>query len=140
MTDETGAPLDINEHNSVEYTRPDATGIAPVNHDFVQSHQYLNPAAFSYVPLSNVSGSAIRPGTLRNGAVWGPGEWDVDASFARNFSIWKSMKLQIRADMFNAFNHTNLVGVQTSIDKGQFGQITSTAGARQIQVNARLTF
>lgn len=140
FTAETGTPLDINEHDSVEYTRPDATGIDPVFSNFTQTLQYLNPAAFSYVPISKVSGSAIRPGTLGNGAVWGPGEWDLDFSLARNFSLWENVKLQLRADMFNAFNHTNLVGVQTEIDKGQFGQITSTTGARQIQVNARLTF
>jgi hypothetical protein len=56
--------------------------------------------------------------------------------------------LQIRADMINAFNHTNFgpapgtagFGVATDINAGNFGRFTSTRGARLVQFNARLTF
>ena len=50
------------------------------------------------------------------------------------------MRLQIRTDMFDALNHTNLSGLRTSIDDRFFGQLLSTRGARVVQLNARLTF
>ncbi len=42
--------------------------------------------------------------------------------------------------MLNAFNHTNLSGLQTNITSGNFGRFTSTRGARVIQLNLRLSF
>jgi len=42
--------------------------------------------------------------------------------------------------MLNAFNHTNLSGLQTSVNNARFGQLTDTLGARIMQVNARISF
>jgi len=69
-----------------------------------------------------------------------PGLWNVDFSLAKNFAIRENMRLQIRTDLFNALNHTNLSGLRTSINDAFFGQLLSTAGARIVQLNARLTF
>lgn len=49
-------------------------------------------------------------------------------------------KLQIRADVFNAFNHTNLTGLRTSFNDALFGKLLNTAGARIIQLNTRFSF
>jgi len=46
----------------------------------------------------------------------------------------------VRTDMFNSLNHTNLTGLRTSVNDPFFGQLLNTAGARVIQLNARLTF
>jgi len=64
----------------------------------------------------------------------------VDFSLAKNFTIRENMRLQIRTDLFNALNHTNLSGLRTSINDAFFGQLLSTTGARIVQLNARLTF
>jgi len=50
------------------------------------------------------------------------------------------MNLQLRTDMFNVLNHTNLTGFRTNINDRLFGQLLGTRGARVIQLNARLTW
>jgi hypothetical protein len=42
--------------------------------------------------------------------------------------------------MLNSLNHTNLSGLETRLNRGNFGQFTSTRGARVIQFNVRLEF
>ncbi|HEY2933411.1 MAG TPA: TonB-dependent receptor [Acidobacteriota bacterium] len=101
--------------------------------------QYLNPAAFAKVPLS-AQRIPVRPGSAGHNAFRGPGSWVVDFSFGKNFSITEQLKFQLRADMFNALNHTNLGNPTTDIDNSNFGKIFGTGGARSIQLNARLSF
>jgi hypothetical protein len=99
----------------------------------------LNPAAFAKVPLSSQR-IPIRPGSAGHNAFRGPGSWLVDFSFGKNFAITEGIKFQLRADMFNALNHTNLGGPVTDIDNANFGKIFGTGGPRSIQLNARLSF
>jgi len=44
--------------------------------------------------------------------------------------ITETSKIQIRADLFNSLNDTNLNGLRTSLNDAFFGQLLSTAGAR----------
>lgn len=43
-------------------------------------------------------------------------------------------------DAFNFFNHTNLTGLVTTINNTFFSQLQNTAGARQFQLNGRLSW
>ncbi len=121
-------------------SRPDlidpAHAILP---DYRKTLQYLNPAAFSPVVLSPQR-IPIRPGTAGHNAFRGPGLWVLDFSFGKNFRVNEQIGLQLRADMFNALNHTNLGNPTNSIDDPNFGRIFGTGGARTIQLNARLSF
>ena len=54
--------------------------------------------------------------------------------------IHEGVRMQIRADMFNALNHTNLSGLRTNLNDSFFGQLLNTRGARIIQVGASLSF
>jgi len=87
-----------------------------------------------------VSGATLRAGSYGNNALRGPGLVNLDFSIAKNFSITEAIRFQLRADMFNALNHTNYTGISTNILSRNFGQITGTAGARGIQLNARFSF
>ncbi|HEX5483981.1 MAG TPA: carboxypeptidase regulatory-like domain-containing protein [Terriglobia bacterium] len=136
----TGQPIYLSQPASNNGQRPDFIGGTPVLSNYTSTLQYLNPAAFARVPLSSTGGAAIRPGNAGPGEWRGPGQWDLDFSLAKNFSIRENVKLQIRTDMFNAFNHTNLSGLRTGITDPFFGKLLSTTGARVIQLNARLTF
>ncbi|MGH9161371.1 MAG: TonB-dependent receptor domain-containing protein [Vicinamibacteraceae bacterium] len=137
----TGLPVTVVQGSSRSGDRADFVGGAPtILEDYRNTLQYLTPAAFQLIPRSEVSGASIRPGNVGRGAFREPGEWNLDFSLARSFSIQGNVDLQIRADMFNAFNHTNLSGLRTSLDDTFFGQLLSTRGARVIQLGARLTF
>ena len=51
------------------------------------------------------------------------------------------MKLQLRAELFNALNHTNLGTPNRFVNTPQFGTITEAAtSGRETQLNARITF
>jgi hypothetical protein len=139
----TGEPLGITQATSRYHQRPDyVLGQDAMNENWrnTATFQYLNPNAFAQVPVIQASGAASRPGSLGWGAVRGPGFWNLNLSIGKNFTIYEQVKLQLRTDMFNAFNKMNPTGITTSINSGTFGQARSTRGQRVIQLNGRLTF
>jgi hypothetical protein len=59
----------------------------------------------------------------------------------KNFRLFKEgWGFRLRADAFNFFNHTNFTTVDTAINNATFGRLLATAGARVIQLNARLSW
>ncbi|MGH9338135.1 MAG: TonB-dependent receptor [Acidobacteriota bacterium] len=101
--------------------------------------QYLNLAAFQEVPESD-TGIAIRPGNVSRSFVREPGRWSVALALAKNFRIREGMNLQFRMDMFNAFNHVNLGGLNTNISGNNPGRLDSAGGMRSMQAVVRLGF
>jgi outer membrane receptor protein involved in Fe transport len=136
----TGLPVFLSQSSSRPSDRPDYAGGQAIQSGYQGTLRYLNPAAFQKVPVSSASGALIRPGNYGPGEVRAPGQWNLDFSLGKNFAVRESVRLQIRGDMFNALNHTNLSGLRTSVNDPFFGQLLSTTGARVIQLNARLRF
>jgi hypothetical protein len=112
----------------------------PYLKDPSQPLQYLNPLSIARVPVVTASGASSRPGTLGRNALYRRGFWNIDLALAKNLAFTERWRMQIRADMFNAFNHTSFSGINMNITNNGFGLFTSTRGARTIQLNARLTF
>lgn len=140
---ETGSPLLITEPSTNSGSRPDFVGSSfadAVLSNYAQTLQYLNPAAFAKVPVISVSGATARPGTLGRNAIYGPGDWNIDLSLAKSLYFTERHRLQLRVDMFNSLNHTNLSGIVTNSLAPNFGRSTSTLGARVTQFNARYSF
>jgi len=97
-------------------------------------NQWFNVAAFAQ-PAPGTYGNLGR-GTLR-----GPGLANVDFSLGKNFPLTEKVKLQIRADASNIFNHPNFGLPDSTIGPGHTGQITSTTlGQRSIQLLGRISF
>ena len=92
--------------------------------------QYFNPAAFSF-PSTHIEGNVGR-NTLEQ-----PGAWNSDLSLFKGFSLPKETSFQLRFEFFNVFNHTQFGYANTTVGPG-FGQITSAASARVIQLGGRL--
>ncbi len=139
----TGLPVTVTQSSSRPGQRADYVGSGPVILDnYEDTLQYLNPTAFGLIPVSSASGAPIRPGNVGRGFVRAPGMWNLDFSFAKSTPVplHETARLQLRADMFNALNHTNLSGLRTSRNDRFFGQLLSTRGARVIQVGVTLTF
>jgi outer membrane receptor protein involved in Fe transport len=138
---QTGTPLMVSEPSAIANSRPDLLDARlAINDDYRATRQYLNPAAFAVVPKSPVSGATLRAGTYGNNALRGPGLWILDLSVAKNFALTGDVKLQVRADAFNALNHVNYTDIQTSTEARDFGRLRSTTGPRVVQLNARLSF
>ena len=98
------------------------------------SDQWFNPAAFS-------TPAAFTFGNVGRNTVYGPGRQTLDLALQREFSITEQVKFQVRAEAFNALNHTNLGTPNRFVNTPQFGTITEAATpGREIQFGARLSF
>jgi len=137
----TGMPYNIlNGNSSYPSDRPDfVAGVSQYLPNSSTTRQYLNPAAFAAVPISAASKAQIRGGTLGRYAIRAPGSIVLDATIGKTFYITESVNFQLKADAFNALNHTNYSGLVTNVASGSFGQLTS-ATARTVQLTGRLTF
>jgi hypothetical protein len=136
----TGEPVTLSQSGALQINRPDYVGGQVYLDDYRTTLQYLNRSAFALVPLGAVSRASVRPGNVGNGAIRTPGSVNLDFSIGKSLAIGEKSKIQIRADMFNALNHTNLNGLRTSLNDTFFGQLLGTAGARVVQLNARFSF
>jgi hypothetical protein len=136
----TGLAVTVTQSSTTPNQRGQYIGGQATLSNYRDTLQYLNPAAFTLLPVVSASGAPVAPGNTSPGEFRAPGLWNLDFSLAKNFAIFERFKLQIRTDMFNSLNHTNLTGLRTSINDPFFGQLLNTAGARVVQLNARLTF
>jgi len=111
-------------------------------------NEWYNPAAFSR-PADGTFGN------VRRNSLYGPGINEVNLSAGKTFDVpWRGIKLQIRADATNAFNHASFqlptgtlagaanVGDPYSWTVGSNSQQISgtTVGGRSMQLVAHLTF
>jgi hypothetical protein len=97
---------------------------------------YLNPDCFDD-PGDNIAGNARRFfSNLR-----GPGIRNLDLSLSKEFNVHEDMKLQIRAEMFNATNTPRFATPATGWGSEDFGTVTSSRGnSRKMQFGARFQF
>ncbi len=140
LTAQTGQPVNIIQSSGLDSSRPDATGVAPVLSNYRDTLRYLNPAAFTLVPVNSASGLPARPGNVGRNAVHGPGLWTMDLSLGKSFSFGERARVRVNADALNSFNHTNYGDPGTDVTSSTFGLITSARGARVIQLSARISF
>jgi hypothetical protein len=78
----------------------------------------------------------------------GPGTENFDLSVIKNFPIREPFKLQFRAEAYNAFNHTQFSGFDTTARfdpagnqvSTTFGQFNASRTPRQMQLALRFTF
>jgi hypothetical protein len=67
--------------------------------------------------------------------------WDL--ALAKNFRPWEQMRIQFRAEMFNAFNRVQFGRANSTFGNTAFGRVTGTApgnGPRTIQMALRVEF
>jgi hypothetical protein len=145
----TGTPTSITQGCGQSHAcRPDYIGGDPYRSGVfgstprIGSHQdtyHLNADAFQLIPENN--NIAIRPGNAGKALVRGPGQWVVDFNVAKFFNITESMRLQVRGEMFNFFNHVNLGSLNGNRENSDFGTLDGINGTmRNMQVGMRLTF
>ena len=88
-------------------------------------------------------------GNLRRNQFVGPGQWFADMSLFKNFKVTERVGLQLRAEGFNVFNHTNFLlastasgtnGPHNQINQTSFGQAGATLNPRNLQFGLKLSF
>lgn len=122
--------------------------------DYRLPDRQFNPDAFSDPGFGNL-------GNLGRNALRGPGFAQVDFSLFKNTRLTENTSLQLRAEFFNLFNHTNFADpfgglnrdpiTNSLVPSASFGQSVETVGnqlggalgaggPRQIQLAARFIF
>ena len=86
-------------------------------------------------------GSNIRTMPLRFSGIRSDDQSRWDFSIIKNFPFGEQIKMQLRAEVFNAWNQTNFGNPNTTPTNSAFGRITATSGdARTWQFALKLVF
>jgi len=120
--------------------RPNAVvGPSPYASDQTPNH-WLNPAAYS-IPTQGTFGN------LGRNTIIGPNFQQVDLSLIKMTKFSEKLSWQLRAEVFNLFNHPNFATPSLVFGTPSFGQIFSTLGntiglgtSRQIQLATKFIF
>jgi hypothetical protein len=113
--------------------RPDQVGDPSAGN---QGTTWFDPAAFVPSPAGEYGDAPVAPFRL-------PGRHQWDVAVSKHFTIRRTMRLQVRADLINAFNQTQFLDVNTqcvgttSCDPRAFGQVTTARPPREIQLGIR---
>jgi len=142
---ESGTPINVTFGNDVLgygggiTNRPDVTG--KVTYPKTQK-QWFDPSAFSAPVAPWDGGSNNGFGNARKDTLRGPGQFNTNLSLfkAVPLSPGEGVKLEIRIESFNTFNHTQFNAVDTSFTDGNFGAVTSAYDARTLQLGGKLRF
>ena len=98
------------------------------------SSEWFNTHAFAAPP-------AYAFGNVGRNTVEGPGMQIADVALSREFHLQEIARLQVRAELFNALNHTNYGTPNRFVNEPQFGTITMAMHpGREAQFSARITF
>jgi outer membrane receptor protein involved in Fe transport len=142
----SGEALRVTQPSGIDRSRPDVVpGADLIVADYKDTCTatgctYLDRAGFALVPVSPLTNATLRPGTFMMDMARGPGRIDNNITIAKGFSVGGDNRLQVRLDMFNAFNKMNLSNPQQAINNANFARITGASSARVLQFGTRLTF
>jgi hypothetical protein len=111
--------------------RPDLSGNPTVSHPTLQ--QWFNTSAFLQ-PAPFTFGDA--PRYMSNVRV--PGLQQFDIGIQKWFYWREILRLQFRAEMFNAFNRANFYAPDANFNDPAFGRISATLPPRDVQFGLKL--
>ena len=138
VTLQSGAPFTVNlgtdraNIGSGPAQRPDVSG-DPNTGGARTAEQWFNTSAFS-LPASFTFGNSGR------NAVLAPGYADVDVAIQKDFQLPKSVRMELRWEVFNLLNHVNFDVPNRIAFTPNFGRIFAAGPSRQMQIGLKLLF
>lgn len=81
-----------------------------------------------------------RRGTCGVGTLLSAGSHTWDFSLRRRIPITEKVRLQLQADVFNAFNRANFRTLDANLQNAAFGTLSATSPPRNIQFGLKMTF
>ena len=94
---------------------------------------WFNPGAFVAPPPGTF-------GTIQRNSMIGPNWRNLDLSLGKTFALVEGVKLEIRADSNNTFNHPNFAQPGATIGSASAGVISGASAGRNMQLGGRVTF
>lgn len=116
------------------YVRPNVVGTS----QYLSSSQQSTAEWFNTADFANPGAGNF--GDLGRNTLIGPSMVDLDLVLQKNISILERVKLQIRAEFFNALNHSNYNIVDRIFNDPAFGAVQSQLDPRQLQFGIKLIF
>jgi hypothetical protein len=106
----------------------------------INSPCFVDP--FTEGPPHNTSGQPWYFGSSGFDVLNGPGVNNWDTGVHKSFSMFEAMKLTIRGEFFNAWNHAQFANPNSNVTAVKFGTVSSTRQGigREIQLGGTLTF
>jgi hypothetical protein len=146
-----GSPYGTQQFGIGGNNRPNFVTVAPRNSNhgvpqFFTDDVLANPGNYwstptTTSPVAGIGTVQTAPGNLGRNTYTGPSWWNLDYSLYKDTNLREGMKLQIRGEFFNVFNHTTFGSPGGTITSSTFGLSTGTAyNERQIQLAARFIF
>lgn len=102
--------------------------------------QFFNTACFQLNPTTTTTGVTNVVGNAGRGIINGPSTKRVDFSLIKNIQFSENVRLQLRGEGFNVFNHTNFRTIIVNVTAANYGQVTAVRDPRTIQLGAKLIF
>ena len=142
FTAQRGTPFTVlsgvdNALTGVGGNRADLTG-APIELGGDRSraddvNAWFNPLAFRQNAIGTV-------GAMGRNRLRVPDGWNADYSVFKEFTTMERVRIQLRGEMFNVFNHTRLGGPTATVTSPLFGRITSALDPRIVQLALKVVF
>jgi hypothetical protein len=137
-------------------TYPGGFGITTPNADIAPRADQVAPVQLTktqaqWFTTSSFATAQGHFGSAAPGSFLSPGVERIDLGLLKNFRISENISLQMRAEAFNLFNHTNfgnsgggvgssLNGIDVGLGDTNFGQATSARMPRTMQFSGKLYF
>jgi hypothetical protein len=101
---------------------------------------WFNKSSFA-APLAPWAGGGNQGfGNAAKDAIILPGLFNFNLAAFKTFAFRENVKLQMRFESFNTFNHTEFQNIDASTNDANFGQVTSTYDPRVLQLGAKISF
>ena len=135
----SGLPLVITGPNNTRLPGVSAVAVRHYSPKLPEGSQTLerwfDTSAFVAAPSFSIGNDSRTQPDLRTP---GMNTWDI--SIARTQRIREGVRVQLRGELFNAFNMPQFGAPSGSVTSSDFGRITSASAARVIQMGLRIAF
>lgn len=103
--------------------------------------QWVTIACFQTNPSQTAVGLPNTVGSAARGVINGPPTKRVDFTMSKNIRFGESVRVQLRAEVFNLLNHTNYRSfLSTNVTSTSFGLIGAFRDPRTMQFGAKVNF
>jgi hypothetical protein len=103
--------------------------------------QWFNISCFQLNPSNTATGLPNTPGNAQRGIIDGPPTTRIDFTMTKNIRFRESIRVQLRAEVFNILNHTNFRTFSSlNVTSTLFGVIGGFRDPRTMQFGAKISF
>jgi len=145
VTAQTGTPLNIGCTSTCGASYATVANVFPGG-DVLVRPDLAGPVSYPKTVNAWFSGSSFAApaagtwGNLGFNALRGPGRQNWNLSLFKSFTFGEERRLELRAESFNVWNHTEFNQVSNGLGSSNFGQVTSAFDPRVFQFGAKIYF